>query len=165
MCTKRGTLLRITFFAGKESGRIEINSLSITIPRFTSSFDLSTLSRKTTVALFILEADKTLAHHHLPNGQTTIFSTHRRHHLNRMASHEWTQSLRLLGQHASRARRADGPKTKLTRTNNNKAITTKKSKKIIREREEKPSLTLLRTPSLNNHIGSVWERERTTSVV
>ncbi len=57
--TKGGTLDRVTFLAGKESGRTETNSPLITIPCSTKSLALSTLSKKITIALFILEADNT----------------------------------------------------------------------------------------------------------
>ncbi len=55
---KGGTLDKVTLFEGIERGRTETNSPSITIPFSTTSFTFSMLLRKTTVALFILDADK-----------------------------------------------------------------------------------------------------------
>ncbi|KAI2646026.1 hypothetical protein H4Q32_024548 [Labeo rohita] len=50
--------LIVSFTFSKESGRTETNSPPITIPCSTKSFAFSTLSKKTPIALFILEADK-----------------------------------------------------------------------------------------------------------
>ncbi|CAM4615070.1 unnamed protein product [Leuciscus chuanchicus] len=49
----------VTLLAGNERGSTDTNSPLTTIPRSTSSLAFSTLSKKTTKALFILEADKT----------------------------------------------------------------------------------------------------------